>query len=355
MFFSGCVVNTGPFEPKIDFYPSPRVTERLPSPFPPLSPEEREEEWGKELYLGLHFAHEFDLYRAITCYKRALFLCPDGTLWGGDFFHNSLEQGKARSKQSGLMRRAWPKPCSTEEDRAGVAAAERISKKITAPQYRTMQIEYHIAEAYFMGCKYKDVIETYELGSLTQAPLDFPVLKELLLMLIDSYTRLDSCEKAERIKWYLESIDPLTEAKMEEYQAINSADFSTLYAMAVEDEDLACFLSSYQGSCLSVKKAQTLNAILPGAGFYYVGQTKTAVTAFVINALFTYAAYQFFDRGYVAAGLITTSLEMGWYLGGINGAGLAAQEHNEHNWNVQGKEFLIRKRLFPLLMFQYAF
>lgn len=297
MLFTACVVNTGCFEPSIDLYPSCRVTEKLTSPFPPLSCEEREQEWGKELYLGLQFAHDFDLYRAITCYKRALFLCPE----------------------------------------------------------RTFQIEYHIAEAYFMGCKYKEVIETYELGTLSQAPLDFPALKQLLLMLIDSYNRLDMCEKAERIQWYLQSIDPETNTKVEEYQAIITADFPKLYSFAESDEDLACFLSSYQDSTLSVKKAQFLNAILPGAGFYYVGQTKTAVTALIVNALFTYAAVQFFDRGYTAAGLITTSFELGWYLGGINGAGLAAQEINEHNWNVQGKEFLIRNRLFPLLMFQYAF
>lgn len=297
MLLTACVINTRCFEPSIDFYPSCRVTERLSSPFPPLTSEEREQEWGKELYLGLQFAHDFDLYRAITCYKRALFLCPD----------------------------------------------------------RTLQIEYHILEAYFMGCKYKEVIETYEMGHLSQVPLDFPALKELLLMLIDSYMRLDMCEKAEQIQWYLNSIDPETEAKVAEYQAVISADFPALYEMAEEDEDLRVFLASYKGSTLSVKKAQALNAILPGAGFYYVGQTKTAVTAFIVNALFTYAAVQFFDRGYTAAGLITTSLELGWYLGGINGAGLAAQEINEHNWNVQGKEFLIRKRLFPLLMFQYAF
>lgn len=299
MLLSGCVVNTGAFEPNIDFFPSPRVIDRLPSAFLPLTSEEKQQEWGRELSCGLYFAHEFDLYRAITCYKRALFLC----------------EGNARSAQ----------------------------------------IEYHILEAYFMGCKYKEVIETYELGLLSQVHLDFPALKELLLMLIDSYTRLDMCEKAERIQWYLQTIDPPLEVKIEEYQAFISADFPTLYALAEEDEDLSSFLDTYQSSRLSVKKAQFLNAVLPGAGFYYVGQTKTALTALLVNALFTYAAIQFFDHGYVAAGIITTSFEMGWYLGGINGAGLAAHEHNQHNWNVQGKDFLIQKRLFPLLMFQYAF
>lgn len=295
---TGCVVNTGNFEPCIDYYPTPKAIERLESPFSPLTPKEMQQEWGKELYLGLQFAHEFDLYRAITCFKRALFL---------------------------------------------------------SSQTRKLEIEYHIIEAYFIGCKYQEVIEVYEEGSLQDAPLDFPVIKELLLMLIDSYNRIEMCEKADRIQRYLETIDPIASRNIQAYQAVIEADFETLYSLAEEEEDLSCFLSNYQNSCLSVRKAQALNAILPGAGFYYVGQKKTAVTAFIVNALFTYAAYQFFDRGYTAAGIITTSLEMGWYLGGINGAGLAAQEYNEHLWNVQGKDFLIQKRLFPLLMFNYAF
>ena len=95
--------------------------------------------------------------------------------------------------------------------------------------------------------------------------------------------------------------------------------------------------------------------LLPGAGYYYVGQKKAALTAFVINSLFTAAAYQFFAKGYPAAGFITLSFEAGWYFGGINGAGLAAKEYNERLYEVKAKDFMLKERLFPLLTFETSF
>ena len=174
-------------------------------------------------------------------------------------------------------------------------------------------------------------------------------------MLYDSYRKIDSIDKAERIKDYLGSIDPAMKENLDEYAAIESADFCMLEMLQCENSDLFCFLETYERSAKSIRKAQVYNALLPGAGYYYVGQKKTAVTAVIVNALFTYAAYQFFHHGNTAAGMITASLEMGWYLGGINGAGLAAREINEGIFRDQGKEFLVQHRLFPLLMFEHAF
>lgn len=296
LILSGCVVNTGPFEPEVVYYPSAWVVDNLSSPFPPLTKEEMSTEWGKELFLGIQFAREFDLYRAITCYKRAAFIAP---------------------------------PC------------------------KIFEIQYHLLEAYYLGRKHQDAIEIYECGNLGQIRMDSPGINELMLMIYDSYRKTNQCAKAARILGVIESTNPDLEDSLEEYEAVETADFETLAELT--DDDLTCFLNTYCTLSKSVKKAQFLNAVLPGTGYYYVGQKKTAVTAFIVNALFIYAAYQFFDRGYVAAGLITTSLEMGWYLGGINGAGLAAQELNEATYATLAKDYLIKKRLFPVLMFQYAF
>lgn len=290
---TGCAVNTERFEPEIIYSPSPFVLDKLSSSFAPLDLDERETEWGRELYLGLKFARELDLYRALTCYKRARFL---------------------------------------------------------APQARLFEIDYRLVEAYYLGRKYEDAIAVFESGTLGQIGMDSPGLKELIMMLYDSYQNIGECEKAERIKSLL---DCPTRENLEEFTAIQTGDFCTLATL--EDPDLPGFLSTYKTLSKSPAKAQVLNALLPGAGYAYVGQNQTAITAFIVNALFILAAYQFFDHGYTAAGVITTSFEMGWYFGGINGAGLAAQELNQHTYSCLGKEYLIQKRLFPILMFQYAF
>lgn len=294
----GCVVNQSTFDPNIVYYPSRHTLEKCASPFPTTESEPLDTLWKEELFIGIQFAKEFDLYRAITCFKRALFLAPP-------------------------------------EERAS--------------------IEYRIVESYYLGRKFREAIEFYESSSLPEISLDFPPLKELLLILYDAYQETNQCDKADRVLNLLESLDQSLADKIEEYQAVIDADFCTLEALQERDPDLSSFLFSYAFEAKSVRHAETLNALFPGAGYYYVGQPKTALTSFVINALFTYAAYQFFDRGYIAAGLIVTSLEMGWYLGGINGAGIAAREWNEGLYAAKGKEFLVKKGYFPVLMFNYAF
>lgn len=296
ILLTGCAVQQNAFEPDIVYFPNQRVLARLPSAFPNLTDEEKNTEWGKELYLGLKFAKEFDFYRAITCYKRALFLAPGNHI-----------------------------------------------------------IEYHIVEAYYFARKYADAIEFYEGSTLGSVTFDFPAIHELLLILYESYLETGQCEKAVRIYTLIHNRNPEESAALNSYTAIINANFCTLNELAYADPSMDDFLTSYQSETLSETKARFLNAILPGAGYYYVGQTKAALTSFTINALFTYAAVAFFQRGYIAAGIITSSIEAGWYLGGINGAGLAAKTWNETIYQNKGKDYLITQKRFPILMFEYAF
>lgn len=298
LFLTGCVVNSGTFDPNVSFTPTARTFETTPSAFPEILHEELKLDWKREFFLGLSFAKEFDLYRAITCYKRALFLAP----------------------------------C---EEKA--------------------EIEYHIVEAYYLGKKFKEIIEFYESSSLSQIELTFPALKELLIMLYDAYFQECYFEKAEKMRALLQSLDPPLGENLSKYQAVITADECILSFYAEDDLKLKNMLADYYEESKSIRKAQVLNAFLPGAGYYYVGQKQAALTSLVINALFTYAAYQFFERGYVAAGVITTSLELGWYVGGINGAGIEARAWNERVYESKARSYLYENRLFPSLMFSYAF
>lgn len=286
------------FEPNVSYCVSKRNVECLPSSFPPLTNDEMKTEWGKELFLGIQFAKDFDFYRAISCYKRALYLSS----------------------------------C-----------------------HRQGEIEFHILEAYYLAGKYEDVIETYETGSLRDVPLNFPAMHELLLMLFDAYESQQDTFRAERIRRLIESENKEEAERLQLYQEIQEADFPALLEKSEEDQEVSCFLNQYCSHMKSVKKAELLNALLPGAGYFYVEQKQTGVTAFIVNFLFTFAAIQSFKRGDVALGAILTSLEVGWYVGGINGAGLAAKQWNEKTYAMFGKEFLLKEKAFPILMFEYAF
>jgi tetratricopeptide (TPR) repeat protein len=301
---AGCHPNSHLLEPDIRYFPQQNLVEQLCPAFEPLSPEELSQDWGKELYLGLVFAREMDLYRALTCFKRALLLTP-----------------------------------------------REIAE-------RRLQIEYNIVFCYYLGHKYLEAIDAFEAGDLINAPEGFPAFQDLLVILYDSYLQLDRPEKAYRLLCLLSAYDTTTASNLTLEKAICEGNIISIPAIAeslTAEKNVSAFLTDYHMRAKSVSRAQTLNAILPGAGFYYVGQTKSALTSFVINALFIAAAYQFFERGYIPAGVLTTSFEMGWYFGGINGAGLAAKEYNEQLYNALGKEMMIQNRLFPILMLQKGF
>lgn len=313
---SGCSPASHILEPKFVYAPQANYIANMPSPFKPLTAEERKQEWGREMIIGTAFAKEMDLYRAITAYKRALFLLD-----------LAIEDGKSRMI-----------PGANEE--------------------RKTQIQYHLIACYYLGNKYWDALTVFETSPLYFAPVSFPALDDLLLIIYDCY--IITCQE-EKAALALKLIEyrkpekardiPLAEAFFEG----NLCGISQAAEQHPKQENLQCFLDTYRLESKSVGEAQMRNAILPGAGYYYVGQKKAALTSFLINALFIAAAYEFFDRGYWAAGAITTSLECGWYFGGINGAGLAAKEYNERLFEVEAKPMMLQNRLFPVLRLEYGF
>lgn len=76
LFLTGCFSKTCILEPDVVYVPTERCIRNHPPAFDPLTFDELQTDWGKELKLGMSFAQEFDLYRAITCYKSALILMP---------------------------------------------------------------------------------------------------------------------------------------------------------------------------------------------------------------------------------------------------------------------------------------
>ncbi|MDP1835213.1 MAG: hypothetical protein Q8K75_04705 [Chlamydiales bacterium] len=301
---TGCQKNCYELEPTICFSPPKRLVACLPTSFPPLTPQEKSEEWSKELIIGNHFARDLDLYRAITAYKRANVLLP----------------------------------CENVE--------------------RRLQIDYCIILAYYIGGKYQEAVEAFECSELVSAGPCFPAFGDLLILLYDAYSQDCRHERAEVILELINKYSPETKSDLVLYHSVIDGDISCARFHASEHpraEEMLPYFDEYCCCAKSVKKAQTLNAVLPGAGYLYVGQKQTALTSFLLNTLFTAAAVCFFDNGNIPMGIILTSLEAGWYFGGINGAGLAAKEYNERLFENHGREMLQGSKLFPVLMFEHAF
>ncbi len=301
---SGCHRNVGDMKPQLNYAVQDSYLKQLPSPFPLLSESERAQDWGKEYTIGLGFAHQLDLYQAATAFKRAEILIP-------------------RSETA-----------------------------------RLKELRYNVVLCYYLGQKYRDVTYEFEQGDLRGVNQVFPAFHDLLVILYDCYLKLGEDNKRiallETIRYYY----PDTAARLGASTALVQANFPEIKHQATllpPQNTVQEFLEAYQAGRKSPGTAQSLNALLPGTGYLYLGQYQTALTAFLFNGLFIWATYHFYHQGHFAAGTIFLSFEFGWYFGGIFGAGIEAKNFNERLYERLATPMMNQNRLFPVLNLRYAF
>ncbi|MBS3903903.1 MAG: tetratricopeptide repeat protein [Simkania sp.] len=301
---SSCQRNTGELQPKISHAVQDNYLKYLPSPFPRLSDNEKAQDWGKEYTIGLGFAHQLDLYQAMTAFKRAEILAP------------------------------------SSESR------------------RVQELRYDILLCYYLGQKYPAVAYEFEHGTLRNVSQEFPAFHDLLVILYDTYIKMDEEPKAQALLQTIGYEYPETAQRLAISTALIQANFSELKKLSEEPPpsgELQEFLEAYKKHRKSPGTAQTLNAVLPGAGYLYLGQRQSALTALLLNALFIGATYHFYDHHQIAAGTIFLSFEFGWYFGGIFGAGLEAKAYNERIYEELATPMMNYHSLFPVLNLRYAF
>lgn len=310
--FTSCCRVSKQIEPKLELPCHPKFVQRETrigaqqfhaSPFEPLTQEELATDWGKEYQIAFVFAQDFDLFRAITAFKRSLIL---------------LNRAKS---------------------------------------HRHIEINYFLILCYYLGEKYIEVVYLAEPGLGTYFQPGFKGYEDLLVMLYDSYEKIGQYEKAQKILSLLELEDIEKTDRLLFFSQIERANFPALYVRAAEGPNatLARMLCCYEKKKKSICKAKLLNAVLPGAGYLYLGQKSTAFTALAVNALFIGASVHFFYHHNIPAGILFLSMESGWYFGGINGAGLCAKSYNERLYESYLGKVCTKYELFPLYQLNFAF
>lgn len=302
-FFSSCYRVPDRIDPRVSYQIQDQYFETLHGAFLPLTQEEKQSDWGKEYVIARAFADQLDLYRAVSTFKRADIL------------------------------------------------AEPNSP-------RKLEIQYDILLCFFLGKRYDEAIEEFERTALAHVDKSFPAYHDLLLILYECYREMEDFEKQQRILEIIQTSYPATGEKLIISSALRTGDLETVEEINdcfIHPSYLDRLLDCYYTNKKSVATAQVLNALVPGAGYLYIGQKTSALTAFFLNGLFIVAACQFFQRGNIPAGIITTTFEMGWYFGGIYGAGQEAKYYNEKIYEKNASVILNDSKLFPVLMLDYAF
>ncbi|MEI6531953.1 MAG: hypothetical protein WCN87_03945, partial [Chlamydiota bacterium] len=219
-----------------------------------------------------------------------------------------------------------------------------------------LQFQYEILLSYYLAGKYEEAFCYFEKSALKAAVTKtFPAWKDMLVIVYDSSCRIGRGDYAVALLKSIRLENPILADKLALYSAIRTGDLRCASQMA----QAPCYLKKiYSDYCLeskSVNKARMMNALLPGVGYMYVKQVNTGITAMIVNAVFIGATYQFARKSLVFPAIICASLEVGWYVGGIWGAGRAAAEYNERLYENAGTKILEQERLYPLLMLDYAF
>lgn len=293
--------------------------------FLPLSEEERAQDWGREMLIGQSFAKQLELYEAITAFKRAAILILE----------------------------------TAARDGVNLPSTTAVSRLIPpSEQDRALEIQYEILLCYYIALKWEDVIFTFENSELKRAGTHFPALHDLLFILYDAYIHMNEEREAQRILQLIHCYFPQETPTLYLSKALLQGDFPVIENIEQElpaRPYLTDFLNTYEDQKKSITTAQTLNAFIPGAGYFYLGQRQSGLTALLLNGLFIGASVYFFESGNIPAGIIFTSFEAGWYFGGIYGAGLEAKYYNERLYERIATPMMNRERLFPILMLNYAF
>ena len=303
LFLASCYRVPDQLDLRLSYQLQDQYFQRLTSSFPPLTEEERGTDWGKEYIIARAFASELDLYRAVSTFKRAQILI------------------------------------------------------FSAPE-RQLEIQYDILLCFFLGKRYDEAVEALEQSDLAHVDKTFPAYRDLLLVLYESYRELKREENQAKIVELLEKSFPDTSEELRVSLAIREGDLPTINAFASGFQSpsyLDNLVDCYATQKKSVARAQWLNALMPGAGYLYIGQRKSALTAFLLNGLFITAAVQLFLNDHLAAGIVTTGFEAGWYFGGIYGAGEEAKYYNERLYEKAASVVLNEHKLFPVLMLNHAF
>lgn len=300
----GCYRVEDQIDPQMSYHLEQSYLDELKPAFAPITSFEKEQEWGKEYAIAVAFAKKLDLYRAVSTFKRAQILIPQ--------------------------------PMET----------------------RRLEIDYNILLCYFLAQKYSEVIEEFEASELSHVDKTFRPFHDLLIILYSSYIQIGENKRAQSMFDLLEKNYPESAEKIELSVALTQADTEQIKILSENtpyENDLNTLLATYEMKKKSIGKAQALNGLIPGSGYLYIGQKKSALTSFCLNGLFIGAAAHFFLKGQTIAGVITTGFELGWYFGGIHGAGLEARYYNERIYEEITSSFMNHYRLFPVFSLHYGF
>ena len=120
----------------------------------------------------------------------------------------------------------------------------------------------------------------------------------------------------------------------------------------IKNEKLVKAINNYTNTPLkSGFTASSLNLLIPGSGFVYLGMYETALTSFLLTTVSIFATLELYDRGLdntAFAGLLVSSI---FYFGGAMEGSVSANNINEKG-TIRNRKIL-REWSIPILKYEF--
>ncbi|MBI5604636.1 MAG: hypothetical protein HY879_14950 [Deltaproteobacteria bacterium] len=228
------------------------------------------------------FQHQ-DYFRAITEFKRYLFLNPSGSKADETDYLLGEALFQTKSFKEALLH--W----------------EGVLKKSPATPYKE-EIQFKVGRILWKLDREDEALDLWE-KILQEGASSFKIqaARSVLWGLI---TQKRSDQARLKLKTF-----PLTDSEKESHEVF--------------------FRKAKQLPYKSPLIAGTLAAFLPGAGHWYLDRRQDALIAFSINGLFTWAAISSFQQGNSGLGALLGFIELAWYSGNIYSAVNSAHKINK--------------------------
>lgn len=285
---SGCAAHIPKEQSPLAYFPTQTERQALIDYPEEEAPIDATSRWGEELLIGKAFAQEGDWYRALTSFRKARFLL-------------------------------------------------HMEKKIT-PALEA-RLAWSEALIYGFSGKWGDLIAIWE-KYRDRFTISSDLLKEEWITLLYAAYLFEKREtEAEALCSFL-SKEHATIRKLHEWKDLSFIQPQSSAQTVIEKK--------IQSHMKSPGLAKLYNGCLPGLGYWYVEQKQTACTSFLLNASFLGATLQLLKLHQPFLAFITLSFETGWYLGGITGAGLAAETYNDKVRETFALPYLLEQKALPL-------
>ena len=243
------------------------------------------EELKKQFDFAEYLFNETDYYRAISEYKRFIFLYP---------FHPLAEKSRFKICECYYKAKRWHE------------AVEALNRFIADyPASPLKEDAFYLKGLSEKELKfYKEAISSLEVASLS---LSDGLRNRSFFQIALVYVDLEDWKAARTYFSKISDTSPL---------------YPSAWTFSSELENVDMLPRKSPGL------AGTLAAVLPGAGHLYTERPRDALVAFLLNGAFIWAAIELFkDDNYVAGGLVTF-FELGWYTGNIYSAVGSAHKYN---------------------------